>query len=509
MAAAACLLTVSGIADAQHWRLTASAGATATYNHYTGANHPNDDFVVCLNGSLGISSGQGGGRLKLNGSVGANQALCIGGQGNSFAPTANLLANLEVIEKFFFIDASASVSQSYISPFGPQPSNLTVTSGNRYTSETYSVSPYIKGVIAPNISYSVRDDNVWTTSRSYGESSTRAPSTYANNLTADMGSNIGYWSWDLNYTSQYYDNGLETGTYLIQTARAIVSYRIDPQLEVSGRFGYESARFPGTSTIGQTTQDTIYGAGLHWKPTERTDLNGFWEHHFYGSAYNWQLTHRLPNVALSASFTRGLTSFPQLALLIPAGTTVAQFLDAAFTTRIPDPVERAQAVARFLAQTGLPPTLASPLNYYAPTVTLQNSAIVSAVWAGARNSIAFSVFRTENESVTNQGSALPPAFQFQSNNIQTGSGVYYSHPLSAQTNFAAGLTYTRARPNVSDETANSFRSDNLNATAALNTQFSPKTTGSVGLTYFIFDTPGSNVPRQSTLSAYASILHTF
>ena len=58
-------------------------------------------------------------------------------------------------------------------------------------------------------------------------------------------------------------------------------------------------------------------------------------------------------------------SYPQLALAIPAGTTVTQFLDAAFTTRIPDPAERALAVEQFLARTGLPPTLASPVNFYA------------------------------------------------------------------------------------------------------------------------------------------------
>src|SRR5205807_1024376 len=78
-------------------------------------------------------------------------------------------ANLEPIEKFFFIDATANVSESFITPFGPQPSNLTVPTNNRYISQTYSVSPYVQGVIAPNISYTVRDDNNWTPSASCGD----------------------------------------------------------------------------------------------------------------------------------------------------------------------------------------------------------------------------------------------------------------------------------------------------------------------------------------------------
>ena len=82
-------------------------------------------------------------------------------------------------------------------------------------------------------------------------------------------------------------------------------------------------------------------------------MGGFWEHRFFGSSYSAQVSHRLPNAALSANFSRGLNSYPQLALAIPAGATVAQFLDAAFTTRIPDPAERALAVEQFLARTGI------------------------------------------------------------------------------------------------------------------------------------------------------------
>jgi len=507
IAALGCIGQV-GAAHAERWTFSASAGATETYNHYIGANQPSDGFVTSLNAALGFH-GEGA-RLKINGTLSATETFYAGqGANNSFAPGANVTATLEAIEKFFWVDATASVTKNYASPFGPQPANLTVSTANRYTSETYSVSPYIKGVIAPNISYSVRDDNIWTTSSSYGDSSVKAPSTYANSLTADLSSTVGYWGWDLQYQSQYYDNGLDTGTYLIQVARAIVSYRIDPQLEVSGRAGYESDRFPGTSTLGADTAGTVYGAGLHWRPTERTDLNGFWEHHFYGSSYSWALTHRLPNVALSANFTRGLSNFPQLSLVIPAGVTVAQFLDAAFTTRIPDPVERALAVARFLAQTGLPPTLASPLNYYSPTISLQNTALVSAVWVGALNQVGVSVFRTESESVSNTGQELPPAFRFSTNTIQTGGSVFYSRPLSAFTHFTASLTYSRTTPNTADETVSSFRSDNFNANVGLSTNFSPKTTGSVGISYFIFETPGSGVARQSTLSAYATISHTF
>jgi uncharacterized protein (PEP-CTERM system associated) len=502
-------MAVPGAAHGEKWTASASAGATETYNHNSGASQTNDGLVTSLTASAGIQ-GEGA-RLKLRGTFSATELLYAGqSQNNSFAPSVGLAATLEAIEKFFYVDATANVGQTYISPFGPQPSNLTTPTSNRYTSQTYSVSPYIKGVMAQKISYSLRDDNVWTRSSSFGDSSLTVPTTYYNNLTGQMSSSAGYWGWSLDYSRQYYDNGVgggaSAGAATLQTAHAIGSYQLDPQLSLSLRSGYEHDTF----AMAPTEQGFIYGAGLNWAPTGRTSVNGFWEHHFFGSSYSAQVSHRLPNVALSANLSRGLSNFPQLAFQIPGGVTVAQFLDAAFTTRIPDPVERAQAVAQFLAQTGLPPVLISPLNFYNAQTSLQQSASLSAVWIGALNSIGVTLFRTKTETIAGTLAGLPAIFQAAANSTQTGCGVNYSHRLSGFTNLIASATYTRSTPNGGDDSTNNARANNFNTSIGLSTQFTPKTSGSVGLSYFTFDSPGSsNTGTQSTVSVYASISHTF
>jgi len=497
------------LVHAEKWTLTPSVGVTETYNHYTGPDQPSDGFVTSLTAGLGFD-GQGA-RLRLNGSVAATELLYTGqGETNSFAPSANINAHLEAIEKFFFVDASVYVTQSFISPFGAQPGNITTPTNNRYTSETYDVSPYIRGNLGSGVTYVVRDDNAWTTSSSFGNSSFTTPSTYWNNLDAQIaGSGPGRVGWQADYTAQYYNSGVPQNNYTLQLARVIGSYSVDPQLEVSLRVGYEKDSFPQVTTLGASPQGPIYGVGAHWRPTDRTDLNGYWEEHYYGSNYSWQFTHRLPNVALSASFTRGLTSYPQLALAIPAGINVAQFLDLAFATRIPDPAERQQAITQFLAQTGLPPTLASPLNVYAQSLTLQNTGTISAVWIGALNALGFSVFRVESQAISGQGSALPPQLQLGSNYIQTGAGVNYSHRLSAQANLVASVIYSRTTPNTTDQSIPSVRSNNFNTYVAVNKQFTPKTSGAVGVSYFVFETPGSGVARQNTLSIYGTLSHSF
>jgi uncharacterized protein (PEP-CTERM system associated) len=497
-------MALPGVAHAEKWTFSASAGATETYNHYFGANQPNDGFVTSLTAALAVR-GEGA-RLKLSGTVSATEVLYTGQtQNNSFAPAASLAANLEAIEKFFYVDATASVTQTYISPFGPQPASLTTPTNNRYTSETYSVSPYIKGMIAPNIFYSVRDDNIWTTSTSFGDSSAKTPTTYGNNLAAQMNSAVGYWGWSLVYNRQSYDSGIEGGRDTLENGEASVSYQVDPQLSLSVRGGYERDRF----ARAPVEQGITYGAGANWRPTERTAVSGSWEHHFFGSSYSVQVSHRLPNVALSANLSRGLTNFPLLSLTVPAGVAVAQFLDAAFTTRIPDPVQRAQAVAQFLAQSGLPPTLVSPLNFYTAQISLQQTASVSAVWVGALNSVGVTVFRAKNEAIEDAPPGLPSDLQFTANNIQTGAAASYSHRLSGLTNLVASASYVRTIPNGGDDSANSGRSSNFNASLGLSTQFTPKTTGSAGVSYFVFDSSGGNTANLSTVSVYATISHTF
>jgi uncharacterized protein (PEP-CTERM system associated) len=499
---------VHDVAHAERWTNTVSVGGTETYNHYTGAGQPSDGAVTSLTGAVAFD-GEGA-RAKLKGTLSGTAVIYAAqGQADSFAPTANVLGQIEAIEKFFWIDATVNVSQSYVSPFGPQPANLTTPTSNRYTSETYSVSPYIKSNLGSQVAYSVRDDSTWTASQDYGNSVARPPNTYWNSFDALLSSITGGPAgWSGEYTRQYYNSNAEIGNYTLQTFRGIVSYRLDPQLEVSARGGYDKDRFPTGSTLGNSTQGSFYGGGVHWVPTERTDVNGYWEQHYYGSSYSLTATHRLPNVALNAAFTRGFTSYPQTALLIPAGVPVAQFLDAAFATRIPDPVQRAAAVAQFLAQSGLPPTLLSPLNVYATSITLSTIETLGAVWVGKLNSIGVVIFRAHNEAVSGKGTTLPEAFAIASDYVETGGSVNYSYRLSGLTNFVATASYVVTTPHVGDQTTTAVRTRNYNASAALNTSFSPKTTGAVGLTYFIFDTEGVS-GRSSTLSLFASISHTF
>lgn len=496
---------------AENWSFVASAGATETFTNnvnLSARGQSESDFITSLTAALAIN-GEGA-RVKLNGSIAATGLLYASQtENNSIAPSVNLTGRLEAIEKFFYIDAQANVSQTFNSPFGPQPGNIVNATGNRYTSQTYTLSPYIQGRFAgSNVSYQLRDDNIWTLASQFGDSSVDTPNTYLNRLYGSVSSPAAPWGWTLEYTGTRYvpsGEGDLYGSYTVQIGRAIMSYQFDPQLQVSARGGYEKTRFPLTGT-----DDFVYGAGVQWYPTDRTQLVGLWEQRFFGSSYSVEFSHRMPRTAMRASFARGLNTYPQNALSIPAGANVASFVDAAFTTRIPDPAERALAVQQFVAQSGLPPTLASPVNIFSVGVLLQDTASASLVLIGVRNSLAFNVFYTKSNAISGTGSVLPPALQFGQNNTQTGGGVSLAHRLSGLTNLTASATYSTTTSNATEGLFADTRSNDGHLSLDLGHQLGPKTSVSTGVTYSRFAPSGGvGASNSSAYSVYAGINHTF
>ncbi len=162
-------ITVPALAD--NWRITPSASLSETYTsnvNYTAIGPAESDFATLVTGTLQVS-GQSA-RARLNGTISATGLFYVKDtDNNSFVPSVNLTGNLEAIEKFFFIDAQVNVTQTFVSPFGAQPGSIVNATNNRYTSQTYRISPYIQGRIGgSNVTYQVRDDNVWTLSNQFG-----------------------------------------------------------------------------------------------------------------------------------------------------------------------------------------------------------------------------------------------------------------------------------------------------------------------------------------------------
>lgn len=512
--ALACVVVASAV-QAENWRITPSVGILETYTNNVNGT-PNDeatsDWVTSLSAAVGIS-GQGA-RVKLNGSIAVTADLSAREtQNNAIYPTVSLFGSVEAIEKFFFVDASANISQTYQNAFGPQPGNNINATANRYTNQNYTVSPYIKGVFgATNISYGVRVDNYWTVASQFGDFTNSLPSTYSNNTLAFLESEKSRASWRVEYNRNMYKPDITggertdtNGRYTIQVGRAILSYQYDPELQLSLRGGYEKDDFLLTGSSGP-----IYGAGFQWNPNERTQAGGYWEERFFGSSYQFNASHRRPNSASSINASRGLTTTPT-SFSVPAGVPVGQYLDAAFTTRIPDPTQRAQAVEQFLTRTGLPPTLASPVSYYGESILLTDAANASFALLGVRNALTFTLFYQRQRPITGTGEVVPAPLQGGPNdNTQVGGGVGYSHQLTGMTSFVASGSYSRTTSNVSEGALSDTASNNINFSAGLSTRFGPKTTGTAGVSWYSYrPTDVLDGLGYDTFSAFAGVNHSF
>ena len=85
---------------------------------------------------------------------------------STFHNTLSASANVEVVQNWLFVDANASISQQFISPFGTQSSDPSLNNSNRTEVSTVSVAPYVKGQIAGQVNYIGRAFYTYTNSGS-------------------------------------------------------------------------------------------------------------------------------------------------------------------------------------------------------------------------------------------------------------------------------------------------------------------------------------------------------
>lgn len=102
-----------------------------------------------------------GGRLRVDGTVALGMIGYVDGtQASSILPRASVVANLEAIDNFFFIDAALSVDQQVENVF--LPTSVGASTNNLYTSSQMRLSPYFQGNIGQNVRWLVRSDQTYT-----------------------------------------------------------------------------------------------------------------------------------------------------------------------------------------------------------------------------------------------------------------------------------------------------------------------------------------------------------
>jgi uncharacterized protein (PEP-CTERM system associated) len=449
---------------AQTWRTTPSIGweSTLTDNVALTANERRQsDWVNQITPAVRFE--ERGAHTRLTGSIEVPILLYARTSENDYvAPTVNIAGNVEAIERFFFIDAAVTVSPQYASPFGAHPTNLSNFTRNRYTSQTYSVSPYIRGNLPGYIDYELRDTNTWTVANAAALDGGRS---YTNDIAGHVTHQPTPVGWEVTYDrSNIRFTDRESEITEVERLRAL--YAPDPTLRLSASIGYEDNRLFLTRESGAT-----YGFGVQWHPTDRTTLDANYEHRFFGASYKVDLDHRTPLSVWSVRVSRDITSYPQQLARFGRGINVASFLDTLLVSRIPDPTQRQTIVDQIIRDRGLPGTLTGPISLFAQQVTLVEAEQATAGILGARNSIFFTVFRSRNQPV--QGSEALQVSNLAVNiqdSTQIGANVAWTRQLASDLSLVTSVDWTRSTSNLAD----GERTRQFTANAVLNRTLSPR-----------------------------------
>lgn len=495
----ACLFLVHTQCGAAEWTPSLSVSGSAVLSdnaRLQPAGQKETDLLLSITPSIGVR--KDGARLKVDARYSPFLVTYVGGARedylrNQFAGTASL----EAIENFFFIDARGSVTQSFLSPFGQQPSDLGTTTANRVETTYWGVSPYVRGRLRGGSQYTIRDDILY--------------STYGAGGRPDVLSHAASVKWDSS-PDRFLVPGVEYNfastqfgsqpAFTSETSRLRLAANVDPAIQVFVSGGYERNDF-----VFNQQQGAIYGGGLTWKPSPRTSLRASIENRFFGNSYDLDATYRTALTAWTLRGGRRIQTSQQLGQQI-AGTAARSALDSLLTSTIPDPVERQLAIDRLLAQSGLGTLLAGPVPIYSPRILLVESIEPTVAIQGSRTTLAVSAFWRDTSTLSEAvvTSAIDAFAGFQ-NIVQRGGFINLSHRLDPALTgtLSVGRTLSTGKSLTSGQTALESKQSVL--LANVNRQLDPQTFITLGFRWQIFSSNlVSDVRERAVLF---SVVHTF
>jgi uncharacterized protein (PEP-CTERM system associated) len=374
----------------------------------------------------------------------------------------NLAGNAELAKQLLFVDVGGNVDQYNVSLQGPITDSNIYATGNRTTTSTAFVSPYL----VHDFGSAVRAEARYTYSMVNSDDESALSNSVGDRINLRLASGPGYklLTWDLDYRKETIDYETQGDTD-IEVSNVNARRLITPTVGLLAQGGYEYYK----RGIIPATEGPSWSAGLEWVPSPRTRLAATAGQRFFGDAYLFDFRHRSRLTTWSAGYRQDITT-TRSDFLIPATTSTAGYLDALFSSRFPDPVARQKAVEEFIARTGLPPSLSDPINIYTTQLFLEKRWNASAGIVGVKNVLIANVFGLTSEALAGD-LILPTA---PNTSIQTGTSLLWNWRMTARNAWNLAAAYRR------NESPNTGEIAYLtNVTMGFTRQFQPRLSGSL------------------------------
>lgn len=443
---------------------TFSATMTLTDNVNLSADNRRADLITQVSPGIAVTSNTRRVKGFLNYSV-SGIVYARESSSNEIQHALNAVARIEAIEDWAFIDLTGSVSQELISAFGTQSRDSSAANSNRTQVANYSVSPYVRGRFGDVANYDAR---LTYSGSSSGASSAYNAATYEARARVGGATALRAVGWDVEGSRQAFEND-STGSSHSDRLRGVLSYTVNPELQVSVNAGRETENVSGVASQSYNT----HGWGFSWIPIERTRVSVAREKRFFGNSHNYLVEHRTPRTVWRYNDSRNLSSGFSQFRISGQGTAYDLFF-AQFASIEPDPVARAIRVTEFLRANGIPPNTVVLSGSLASATLVQRQQEFSFAWLGVRDTLTVSVSRSQGERADR---VIVVNDDFANGNRLTQSGVSASlgHRLTPDSALSLTATAQRATGTTDNRTS---RLDTVALTWS--GRFGARTSGSVG-----------------------------
>jgi uncharacterized protein (PEP-CTERM system associated) len=492
------------LSAARAWRIEPSVGALVTATNNSGFSFSGErerDVIVDIEPRL-LVRGRGA-SFTLEGDVGLKTLVYTHGtQENRLLPNGRVALNANLIERWLYFDLSGLAEQVAADPYTTRAD--TESGLNKINSLQYRFSPYLQHSFTPAVSLSLRSDNIWTDRRGeFIDADPRRNSVVKRDslLFEMLPQPLGFSVEAAQETTKYRAGDRATVLDVAQ-ARGVVSYALDPTFILGLVGGKERSEYALSSTT-----DTIAGLRVSWAPTERTELKGVYEQRFFGTGGSLQFTHRSPFVAFNLTAAREPNALGTSFQLNPGAGNVQSLLDAIFTTRYPNPAERAIIVGNVIAGLGVPSVLGTPVEVFADYAQLRDSVSLSAVFQGVRSTVSTRIYAIKSRQLVQEDAPFVPIVGLQADNKQRGFAVDFTRRLMTTLTAEAGVGYASIE-GLGAAAGQSTK--NTTVRFGLTQALSPKTKATVGARYLRTDisTIGADASAKE-VAAFVGMTHRF
>ncbi len=304
-------LLISSVAEADPvWRVTPRVTVGATYTDNVNLAPPGQESHDWIGEVVpGVTAYREGRRwnASVNYSLWNRYYLRHSGR-NRARHTLQAASNLEVVDRTFFVDATATRRERAASLL--EPVGVSADTGALATVTTAAVSPYAVQRFGRFAEGEVRYtyDRIWYQRTNQGDS---AGHRWEGVLAS--GPLFGpRFFWRLNYSHERheYDDDLRPDE-TFERYSATLGYRISPRLQVFGTAGEERNDYP---TILDEQDGDFWEVGAIWDPTRRTHIEAAYGEQFFGETGRLDLRHRTRRSTWRAGYTRTVTTGRRLVL---------------------------------------------------------------------------------------------------------------------------------------------------------------------------------------------------